>query len=88
MKAAPDYREETDYLLSIAGFQMQMLAERLGVSLNTVNRARMDGVNSRTAPKGWERATGEIMLELAEQRKQEAASLFRRGRALSTGAGK
>lgn len=84
----PDYKEATGQLLTIPGFHMRMLAERLGVSLNTVNRARMEGRHSRPPPKGWESAVAEIASECAEVNKRAAADAFRLARALSTGAGK
>ena len=82
------YHEATDMLLTIPGFHMRMLAERLGVSLNTVNRARMEGKHSRPPPKGWEDATTDLALECAEAHKRHAAGAFSVWRALSTGAGK
>lgn len=89
---AQTYHEATDMLLTIPGFHMRMLAERLGVSLNTVNRARMEGKHSRPPPKGWEAACAELAYECAETLKREAAKAFTVFRdlsnALSTGAGK
>jgi hypothetical protein len=85
---APDYREATGRLLADPHFHMRMLADRLGVSLNTVNRARMGGRHARPAPKGWERALAELAAECAEASKQKAIADFRLARELSTGAGK
>jgi hypothetical protein len=54
-----DYRKEVDFKaftdqLLAANVTAQDIADVLGVSRNTVLRARMEGPNSRPAPPDWE----------------------------------
>jgi orotate phosphoribosyltransferase-like protein len=50
-----DFKEFTDRLLA-ANVTAQTIADELGVSRNTVLRARMDvsSPNARSAPTGWQ----------------------------------
>lgn len=57
------FREATDLLFRTV--TANDLAERLGVSRNTIARARMDSdnPNSRPAPPGWQDAVRELARE-------------------------
>lgn len=48
-----NFKEFTDRLLA-ASVTAQDIADAIGVSKNTVLRARMEGPNARPAPPGWE----------------------------------
>lgn len=67
-----DFREATDTLLA-ANVTAEVIADVLGVSRNTVLRARMDpsSPNTRPAPQGWERK----LSALARQHSATLASL-------------
>jgi hypothetical protein len=51
----PSFREATDRLIADPpSYHLRSLADRMGVVLNTVNRARMEGPHARNPPAGWE----------------------------------
>jgi transcriptional regulator with XRE-family HTH domain len=59
-----EFKEATDQL---SGISLADLAGRMGVSLNSVLRARMTGPNSRKPPEGWEEAVAKLARERARQ---------------------
>ena len=67
-----DFKQATDVLFGEA--TATQLAEATGVSLNSISRARMDTVNRRTAPRGWE----PIVRRLAKERIDDLYALLAR----------
>jgi CRP-like cAMP-binding protein len=59
-----DFKTATDEMLAL-GITTAAIAERLGVSPNTVSRARMDpsSPNARAAPDRWQPALREMLRE-------------------------
>lgn len=72
MTTGMDFKEFTDRLLA-ANVTAQDIADELGVSRNTVLRARMDdsSPNARSAPPNWEAR----LRALAAERAADLASL-------------
>ncbi len=60
-----EFKEATDPLTS--GISLADLATEMGVSLNSVLRARMTGPNSRKPPEGWEKAVAKLAREHGHQ---------------------
>lgn len=72
----PTFREATDRLISEPpSYHLRRLADRLGVVLNTVNRARMEGEHSRTPPPGWRAAIAAEASAHAAELEAKAADL-------------
>lgn len=65
-----DFKAFTDQLLA-ANVTAQDIADTLGVSRNTVLRARMEGENARPAPRDWEPK----LKALAAERAKDLAKL-------------
>lgn len=72
-----EYREATDRLTAPpASYPLRRLAERLRVTLNTVNRARMtDSAHARNPPPGWVAAVAEEAEIHADELERKAADL-------------
>lgn len=70
-----DFKAFTDQLLA-ANVTAQTIADELGVSRNTVLRARMDvsSPNSRSAPPGWEDKLRALAAERAAELKKLSKS--------------
>ncbi len=68
-----DFKAASDRLTS--GPSMTDLADRLGVSLDTLLRARTKGASPGRAPVGWEQALAELAWERAQDLQQLAEAL-------------
>jgi hypothetical protein len=68
-----DYKTATDRLAE--SVPLRDLAGALGVSHNTVVRARMDGPNARPAPAGWQAAVVALARKWANDLRARAARL-------------
>lgn len=70
------FREATDRLIAEPpSFQLRRLADKLRVSLNSVNRARMRDGQKRSPPSGWERVVARMANDHAEELAEKARDL-------------
>jgi hypothetical protein len=62
-----DFKTATDILTQGPSVTLARIAERFGVQLATIARARIDTENRRSPPTGWQ----PVLAELAEKHAQE-----------------
>lgn len=72
-----DFKAATDVLTQGPSVTLARLAERFGVQLTTIARARIDTVNRRPPPVGWEEVVAEMALEHAGELETRARELRR-----------
>lgn len=72
----PDFRESTDRLIQPPpSFQLRELADACDVSLNTINRARMESGQKRSPPTNWQSIIARIARDHAADLDAKAADL-------------
>ena len=74
-----DFKAATDVLTQGPSMTLARIAERFGVQLATIARARIDTDNRRSPPAGWE----SVIAELAETHAGELDSRAEELRALA-----
>jgi hypothetical protein len=62
-----DFKSATDILTQAPGVTLARIAERFGVQLATIARARIDTENRRPPPSNWQ----EVIAEMAEAHARE-----------------
>jgi hypothetical protein len=72
-----DFKAATDVLTQGPNVTLARIAERFGVQLATIARARIDTVNRRPPPVGWEEIIAELALDHAEELEIRARELRR-----------
>lgn len=74
-----DFKTATDILTQSPTVTLARIAERFGVQLATIARARIDTENRRSPPAAWER----VIAELAESHADELDARVQRLRSLA-----
>ncbi|HEY7770212.1 hypothetical protein [Longimicrobium sp.] len=60
-----DFKEATDVLTSAPTMTLAKVAEAFGKDTHTIMRARMEGPNARTPPRGWQPVVAKLAREHA-----------------------
>lgn len=70
-----DFKAATDVLIQSPSVTLAKIAERFGVQLATIARARIETENRRPAPHQWERVVAALAREHAAELERHAGEL-------------
>ena len=70
-----EFKAATDVLTQGPSVTLARIAERFGVQLATIARARIDTENRRPPPSNWESVVAELAREHAAELEQRVAEL-------------
>jgi hypothetical protein len=75
MACTMDFKAATDVLTQGPNVTLARIAERFGVQLATIARARIDTENRRPPPNNWEVVVAELACDHAVELERRAAEL-------------
>ena len=70
-----DFKSATDILTQGPSVTLAKIADRFGLQLATIARARIDTVNRRPPPPGWEKVIAEMADEHAAELRMRIEAL-------------